>query len=83
MEAAIKLRNYGKKNFDLTFTHPSAYYLEGMLAINEEDYVYDKLKEGIIPRIRTNGFLPYSEGVSYAYVSGSIQMGILLYKVGL
>lgn len=82
-ESAVKLQDYGKKHCDLTFTHPGAYCLEGMLAIGENDFVYNKLKDEILPRIQSNGFLPYSKGLSYAYVSGSVQMGLLLYEVGL
>jgi len=82
-ESAIKLRNYGKKHCDLTFTHPGAYCLEGMLAMDERDFVYNKLRDEIVPRIQPNGFLSYSKKLPYAYVSGSVQMGILLYKVGL
>jgi hypothetical protein len=78
-----KLVKYGRENFDLTFTHPGAYFFEGMLAAGEKEFVSTQLKEKIVPRLRPNGFLPYSEGLHYAYVSGSIQMGILLYKVGL
>jgi len=83
MESAVRLRDYGKKHCDLTFTHPGAYCLEGMLAISEKDFVYNKLKDEIVPIIQPYGFSPYSKGLSYAYVSGSVQMGILLYKVGL
>jgi hypothetical protein len=83
IESALKLRYFGKKHCDLTFTHPGAYYLEGMLAIGEKDFVHERLREEIVPIIQPNGFLPYSKGLSYAYVSGSVQMGILLYKVGL
>lgn len=83
MESSLKLKNYGKKFCDLTFTHPGAYCMEGLLDIGEKDFVYNKLKEEIVPRIQPNGFLEYSKGLSYAYVSGSVQMAILLYKVEL
>jgi hypothetical protein len=82
-KAAEKLKIFGKRNCDLTFTHPGAYCLEGLFAIGEKDFVYSKLKEEIVPLIQEDGFLPYSKGLSYAYVSGSVQMGILLYKAGL
>lgn len=82
-DAAIKLRDYGKKYCDLTFTHPGAYCLEGLYAAGEKDFIYEKLKKEIIPRIKPNGFLPYFQECSYAYVSGSVQIAILLYKVGL
>jgi hypothetical protein len=81
--AAIKLRDYGLKHCDLTFTHPGAYCLEGLIAIGEKEFVYNKLKEEIVPRIQPNGFLSYSKTLPYAYVSGSVQMAILLFKIGL
>jgi len=83
MESAEKLRTYGKTHCDLKFSHPGAYCLEGMLSIGDHDFVYNKLRDEVVPRIQPNGFLPYFEEASYAYVSGSVQMGILLYKVGL
>lgn len=83
LDSAIKLKNYGKEHCDLTFTHPGAYCLEGLMAINENDFVRKKLEKEIIPRVKSNGFLSYASNTSYAYVSGSVQMGILLYKVGL
>jgi hypothetical protein len=79
--SAEKLAQYGMENCDLTFTHPGAYCLEGLLAAGCKDFVYEKLKE-IISRIRPNGFIPYSENLNYAYVSGSVQIGILLFKTG-
>lgn len=81
--SAIKLKDYGKKYCDLTFTHPGAYCLEGLIAIGENDFVHKRLEKEIIPRVQSNGFLSYSPNLSYAYVSGSVQIGILLYKVGL
>lgn len=82
LTSAKRLCEWGKKNIDLTYTHPSAYLLEGLLAMGETDFVRNNLEEHIIPRIRRNGFIPYSEKLRYAYTSGSIQMAILLYKVG-
>lgn len=80
--AAQKLARWSKQHCDLTYTHPGAYCLEGLLAIGEEEFVRDRLKEEIIPRIGSNGFLAYSEDLPYSYVSGSVQMAILLFKLG-
>lgn len=82
LKSAERLKDFGKKHCDLTFSHPGAYCLEGLLAMGESNFVCNKLRDEIEPKIHPNGFLPYSEGLSYAYVSGSIQMGILLFKVG-
>jgi len=82
LDSAVKLKDYGKKCCDLTYTHPGAYCLEGLIEIGENDFVREKLKTEIIPRIQSNGFLSYFPNLPYAYVSGSIQIGILLYKVG-
>jgi len=79
---AQKLAQWSKQHCDLTYTHPGAYCLEGLLAIGEEEFVRDRLKEEIIPRIGSNGFLAYSEDLPYSYVSGSVQMAILLFKLG-
>jgi len=79
-DMAVKLKNYGKKKCRLEFTHPSAYCLEGLWAIDEKKFVAERLKKEIIPRIKVNGFLSYHKKLPYAYVSGSCQMGILLYK---
>lgn len=83
LKAAVKLRDFGVTHYDLTFTHPGAYCLEGLMALNEGDFVRTTLKKEIIPRIKSNGFLSYSPTTQYAYVSGSVQIGILLYKVAL
>ncbi len=81
-QASEKLVGFGKKNCDLTYTHPGAYCLEGMWAIGEHEFVAKKLKEQVIGRIEKNGFLPYGKDLSYSYVSGSVQMAILLFKTG-
>lgn len=82
-EAAGRLRNFGKEYYDLTYTHPGAYCMEGLLAMGEIAFVEKLLQEQVVPRIRKNGFIPYAESLSYAYVSGSVQMGLLLFKVGM
>ena len=63
-------------------THPLGYWLEGLYAAGETQKVNQVLVEKVIPRIRDNGYIPYKEDLDYAYVSGCIQLGILLYKLG-
>ena len=63
-------------------THPLGYWLEGLYEAGEYNKVKSVLEERVIPRIRKNGYFPYEEKLEYAYVSGCIQLGILLYKCG-
>lgn len=63
-------------------THPLGYWLEGLLEGNKLDKVDCILEEKVIPRIRENGYIPYKENLEYAYVSGIIQLGIILFKRG-
>lgn len=81
--AADGLIAFGKRAMDTTYTHPGGYCLEGLLAAGETRFVSDRLRSDFLPRLQSNGFLPYSQNLPYAYVSGSIQIGILFYKVGL
>jgi len=81
--AADGLIAFGKRALDTTCTHPGGYCLEGLLAAGETNFVRERLRSDFLPRLQPDGFLPYSQGLPYAYVSGSIQVGILFYKVGL
>lgn len=63
-------------------THPLGYWLEGLYAAGETQKVNQILTDKVIPRIQSNGYIPYKETLDYAYVSGCIQLGILLYKTG-
>lgn len=63
-------------------THPLGYWLEGLYEAGEYELVKRILEEKVIPRIRDNGYIPYEENLGYAYVSGCVQLGILLYKLG-
>ncbi len=67
---------------DYHYTHPLAYYLEGMLALGKRNEVKQILQQKIIPRIKPSGFIAYFPGAAYAYVSGSVQLAILLSKTG-
>ena len=63
-------------------THPMGYWLEGLYEAGKENQVEKILKEKVISRLRKNGYIPYKEELEYAYVSGVIQLGIILYKMG-
>lgn len=78
---AKKLVAWGKTEADARFSHPYGYFLEGMYSFGEKEFVSNQLNKYVIP-LEHDGFIPYKEGVPYAYVSGSIQLGILLAKVG-
>ena len=63
-------------------THPLGYWLEGLYEGGKYDKVNEILKEKVIPRIRDNGYIAYREDLDYAYTSGIVQLGIILYKCG-
>lgn len=63
-------------------THPLGYWLEGLYEGGKFDKVDQILREKVIPRIRENGYIPYKENLGYAYVSGTVQLGIILFKRG-
>lgn len=79
--AAKKLASWGERKSNARFSHPYGYFLEGMYAFGEKEFILKELNRHIIP-IDPTGFIPYTQGGTYAYVSGSIQLGILLAKVG-
>lgn len=81
VEVAQKLKCFGKEICSVEYTHPGAYCLEGLYAVGEEDFVRAVLQKSIIPRIKENGFLSYEKSLPYAYVSGTVQMAILLAKL--
>lgn len=85
-EKYLKHRNlttaFYKNMPDIECTHPMGYFFEGLYAGGEIDLVKEKLKKNIVPRLRKNGYIPYKENLPYAYVSGTIQLGIILYKTG-
>lgn len=63
-------------------THPLGYWLEGLYEAGRTEKVDEILKDRVIPRIRDNGYIPYKEDLEYAYVSGIVQLGIILAKMG-
>ena len=80
--AAENLAVFGKANCAVHFTHPAAYCMEGLLCIGEIGFVAEQLRRKVVPLIRDNGFIAYAPELPYAYVSGSVQMGILFFKAG-
>lgn len=63
-------------------SHPLGYWLEGLYAAGKKEKVEEILKTKVIPRIADNGYISYTDQLEYAYVSGVVQLGILLYKLG-
>jgi len=80
--SAERLCAWGKENCDLRQTHPAAYCYEGLLAMGAVDFVRNQLTEHFAGNIGDQGYIPYDRVLPYAYVSGSIQLGILLFKTG-
>lgn len=79
-EKAAKLMvPWGVRHTNSRHTHPFGYYLEGMITLGKHSFV-DKLLTNHILKREKQGFISYSPQCSYAYVSGSIQLGILLAK---
>ena len=63
-------------------SHPLGYWLEGLWNAGRYSTVKNILDEKVIPRIQKNGYISYTPMTEYAYVSGTIQLGIILYKAG-
>lgn len=80
--AAEALVAFAKASCDVSFSHPGAYCLEGLLAAGETELVRQRIAAQVLPRLEENGFLAYAADIPYAYVSGTVQMGILLHKTG-
>lgn len=82
-EKIKSIRSWGLGLTQLPETHPGAYFLEGMVAVGELDFVEKRLKDTFLPRVQANGFIDYFPGASHAYMSGSIQLGILFQRIEL
>lgn len=82
LDAKEKTANFYVNADYIECTHPLGYWLEGLYAAGKTEKVKQILEEKVIPRIQDNGYIPYKEDLKYAYVSGCIQLGILLYKMG-
>lgn len=81
-EKIKKTISFYKNQPNIDYTHPMGYFLEGLYAGGEKDLVKDKIEKLVIPQIQDNGYIPYSKNLPYAYVSGTIQLGIMCYKTG-
>lgn len=81
-QAIKKIGDFYKKVNPIIHTHPLGYWLEGLLAAGEVDFVKNYLKDHVIHRIEKNGFISYDGKVRYSYTSGEAQLAILMKKVG-
>ena len=66
----------------IEYSHPLGYWLEGLYAANQKDVISEVIEKKILNRIADNGYISYTSRLPYAYVSGTIQLGISLYKMG-
>lgn len=74
--------SFYKKSRPLKHTHPLGYWLEGLYQVGEVEFVKEFLIKEVLPRIEDNGFISYDGTLDYSYMSGEIQLAILLAKVG-
>lgn len=79
-QSALALAEFPVRRIDYSYTHPLAYYLEGLWSMGKTTQVKQILEQKIIPRLKDGGFIPYFPKAAYAYTSGSIQLAILLAK---
>ena len=82
LNAIQRAGDFYKKVSPITHTHPLGYWLEGLLSCGEDELVKNIIETRVLDRIESNGFISYSGAESYAYVSGVIQIGIVLLKMG-
>lgn len=82
LDAKKKAAEFYEKAEYIECTHPLGYWLEGLYEAGKLEKIEDVLISNVIPRIRDNGYIPYREDLDYAYVSGVIQLGIILCKMG-
>lgn len=74
--------DYYEKAAYIECSHPLGYWLEGLTAAGRFDKVQSILEKKVIPRVQKGGYIPYTHTSEYAYVSGTIQLGIILCKLG-
>lgn len=82
LNAINKLTVWTKNNFDPRYTHPFAYFLEGLVASGDKNTTKKLVIDKVLKRLNSNGYISYYPDSKYAYVSGSIQLGIILHLVG-
>lgn len=82
LEAAKRIGSFYAKAKYIECSHPLGYWLEGMLVTSYESSIDEIIEKKILSRIEKNGFIAYTNKLNYAYVSGTVQLGIILYKRG-
>ncbi len=81
-EAMEKTANFYESADYIEYTHPLGYWIEGLIAAKRMEKVREVVDSNILRRIENNGYISYKENLSYGYVSGTIQLGIILAKIG-
>lgn len=82
LNAVNKAGNFYEKVEYMEYSHPLGYWLEGLWAAGKKNIVKKILEEKVMKRIQPTGYIAYTNSLDYAYVSGTIQLGILLFKCG-
>ena len=81
-DAIFRLKSYYENSEYIECSHPLGYWLEGLIAADKFSKVDEMLEKYVLPRIEDNGFIRYSKNDDFSYVSGNIQLGIILSKRG-
>lgn len=82
MTALNRAADFYEKVEYIEYSHPLGYWMEGLLAAGKTKKVKNVVEKYVLNRVKENGFISYTNDISYAYVSGTIQLGIILYKLG-
>lgn len=82
IKAKNKVADFYEQSEYIECSHPLGYWLEGLYEGKKFDKINEILKKYVIQRIKENGFISYRDDLNYAYVSGVVQLGIILFKMG-
>ena len=82
IEAVNQIGDFYEKSEYIEYSHPLGYWLEGLLASGREKKVDEIIESRIVKRVCDNGYISYTDSTDYSYVSGTIQLGIILHKRG-
>ena len=82
IKAKNKVAYFYEQSEYIECSHPLGYWLEGLYEGKKFDKINEILKKYVIQRIKENGFISYRDDLDYAYVSGAVQLGIILFKMG-
>lgn len=82
IKAKNKVADFYEQSEYIECSHPLGYWLEGLYEGKKFDKIDEILKKYVVQRIKENGFVSYRDDLNYAYVSGVIQLGIILFKMG-